>query len=221
MPPITTTTFRYTGHPGESITVCDSDKLNITCQNGEQILIISAYYGRNNKNTCGESDWEISDCDYDASDYIRARLSHFSSISVDISPDFFDYNPCYGIKKYTIIEYTCTRAEDFTHYIPDCKQWMKNANFVDLNQNNENYCNCSVDSQQKMVNWKNLDQCSPVTTTVYLYEAWITGAMSINYTEPFVIAVLNEKIGNIIINIYCFTQLLERNCKLRKFIPYM
>jgi hypothetical protein len=198
--PVTTTIFTYTGRPGNTITVCDSDQIDITCQPGEKIFILSAYYGHNNSETCGGSDWEISDCDYDASESFRTFLSHYSSILVELSPDFINYNPCYGIDKYAIIEYICIQTEDHTQYTSDCQPWMKNAIFINLDQNNENnYCNCSNESKEIIVNWKDVDMCNPVATTQTFFEAWITGGQNAYYTQPFELQVVNETIGNIII----------------------
>ena len=83
LPP--TTTFRYIGK-AVNLTVCDNDFLNITCKNGKQIAVISAYYGsKNDTEICGgfESNQNDLSCDYnDATFTLREFLSHYSSISV-------------------------------------------------------------------------------------------------------------------------------------------
>jgi hypothetical protein len=77
---------------------------------------------------------------------------------------------------------------------------MKNAIFTNLYQNNtNNFCNCSNESNEKIVNWKDVHKCNPVVTTQTYFEAWITGGLIANYTEAFEMQVISETIGNIII----------------------
>ena len=195
LPPTTTmstTTFRYKGKAVE-LTVCDSDLLDITCRSGKQIAVISAYYGRkNDTDLCGTSvtSFESDNCDYDATESLRQFLSHYSSISLELSADFINANPCYGIKKYLIIKYACVDVQDATKFLPECQPWMNKAIFTNLERDDtKNYCKCSS-LEDKTILWKR--PCTPVATTANFFEAMFTGFQEGNYTEGYADIAMND-----------------------------
>ena len=160
-----------TNTPLTRITVCDSSKLSIVCPSGYSIQVFKAFYGRTNNNTCGTS-WNTN-CKFDATQNLKKILIGYQSANVNLTSAFVGENPCPNVLKYGIIDYVCIPMNLVEPKLLPCAKWMKSADLLKAN-GESNHCICSNNIK---VSWENVDQCEPVVTKFYFYEAFITGGV--------------------------------------------
>ena len=98
---------------GESnfITICEGQLDTLICPEGEQIVIMEAFYGRKEKNICSESDSAVENLKC-SDPYITSRVADqcvgATRCTVEADPGFFG-DPCSGTSKYLQILYSCIR----------------------------------------------------------------------------------------------------------------
>ncbi|KAJ8042979.1 Adhesion G protein-coupled receptor L2 [Holothuria leucospilota] len=111
----------------EKLQVCEHDKLNITCEEGE-IRIHFALYGRYNSKDCRDEQYQNYEtrCASDISlEEVKERCENKSNCSVPAENSVFG-DPCYGVYKYLEVKYSC-------YFIPpDCPESVVNVEGVTL-----------------------------------------------------------------------------------------
>ena len=93
------------------ITVCENYPLVIQCPKFHRIMIISGFYGRQDKTTCMTQYPGCRNCDASCSRDITAQLinsfNNKNSFSIYITNWYAGADPCFLTYKYSTIRYTC------------------------------------------------------------------------------------------------------------------
>ena len=80
--------------------------VDIKCEAGTKIQIEAARYGRSDKNTCPTTGNDVCTDIVDHSDAVREACQGKASCQYHGTNDIGG-DPCAGVDKYTVIEYTC------------------------------------------------------------------------------------------------------------------
>ena len=111
------TLFYYFIIGGSNITrllVCenaDDNTVRLSCSDNKVLHILTAMYGRKEKNTCNSCTWINIFCDTncekpDSLNRVKNRCEGSSSCHFKADNDFF-VDPCYGTVKYLQLAYQC------------------------------------------------------------------------------------------------------------------
>ena len=97
-----------------ALTVCEGNAINMNCPSGYAINVLKAVYGRMSSTVCTNYYIynEYISCSYDETQSLSLFANGQQSVSLILTNSLIGKDPCEGIPKYAMIDYTCNLGKN-------------------------------------------------------------------------------------------------------------